>query len=230
MVYNVLQLDKTISPHQGENIIFAGSAIEESDSAMILLHGRGAEAASMKGLTAELETERMVYIIPEARNYTWYPLRFIEKRELNEPALTSGLILIDAIVNALGNNGFQKANIYILGFSQGACLGVEYVARYPARFAGVFALSGGLIGEKISVNDYHGDLDHTPVFFGCSDSDIHIPAQRIDESVRIFENLNADVTKKIYPDLGHAINQDEMNFINKILSARKVIQDAPSRM
>jgi phospholipase/carboxylesterase len=225
----MLQLDKTIRPHQGQTIFYSGTSIENADSAMILLHGRGANAASMKFLISEFESDCLMYIIPEATNFTWYPYRFIEKREANEPDIRSGLLLIDSIVNALNKRNIPKQNTFILGFSQGACLAVDYAARYPARFAGVFALSGGLIGDTIKQSDYDGNLKQTPVFFGCSDTDFHIPKERVDESAQIFEILNADVTKRIYPKMGHTINRDELNFINEVMSEQKVLMVTANR-
>jgi len=218
----MLNLDNTISPHRGQKIIYEGSDIGEADSVMIVLHGRGAGAASMEPLISEFGSDCLTYIIPEATNFSWYPYPFIEKREANEPGLSSGLILIDSIVNALNKRNIPTQNIYILGFSQGACLAVDYAARFAARFAGVFALSGGLIGDKITPRDYDGNLHQTPVFFGCSDTDFHIPEERVHESAKIFENLNANVTKRLYPNMGHTINRDELNFINQVLSEHKI--------
>ncbi len=217
----MLDLDKTIGPHRGQPIIYTGKAIGEADSAMIMLHGRGADAESMKSLANEIDTKGIIYVIPQAADNSWYPYRFIEKREANEPGITSGLVLINSIVKALINKNFPAENIYLLGFSQGACLVSDYAARYPARFGGVFALSGGLIGQEINVADYRGDLQRTPVFFGCSDTDFHIPVARVNESAKIFVHLNADVTKNIYPNMGHTINLDEMNIVNQVIASTK---------
>jgi len=217
----MLHLEKTIPPHTGEKIIYAGSPAGSASSAMILLHGRGADAASMKGLIGQLRVDKMLCILPEADNFTWYPYRFIEKRELNEPGISSGLKLIDAIVVALGEQQIRRENLFLLGFSQGACLALDYTARYPDRFGGVFALSGGLIGENLHAEEYQGDLQQTPVFLGCSDRDSHIPEERVQESAAIFEKLNAAVTKKIYPNMGHTVNRDEINMINQLLSEKR---------
>lgn len=118
------------------------------------------------------------------------------------------------------SHNISNENIYFLGFSQGACLAADYAARFPARYGGVFMLSGGLIGDKIPVADFQGDLQQTPVFLGCSEMDFHIPEKRVHESAEIFKRLNADVTKKLYPNLGHTINRDELEVINKILAVR----------
>jgi phospholipase/carboxylesterase len=220
----MLNITNTIDPHDGKSIIYAGADIEHAESAMIVLHGRGATAESMVGLVSEIYAENMIYVIPQAKNHAWYPYRFIEKREANEPGVSSGLTLIQSIINALSEKGIQQERIFLLGFSQGACLAADFVARYPAKYGGLFVLSGGLIGDQINQNDYAGDLMDTPVFLGCSDVDFHIPEQRVHESARIFEYLNADVTEKIYPSMGHTINRDEISFIRKMINLEQLAE------
>jgi len=214
----MLNINNTTDPHDGQSIIYAGADIGHAESAMIVLHGRGATAESMIGLISEIYAEKMIYVIPQAANFAWYPYRFIEKREVNEPGISSGLTLIQSIVTALVEKGIQHEKIFFLGFSQGACLAADFVARYPAKYGGLFVLSGGLIGEHIYQDDYSGNLMKTPVFLGCSDVDFHIPEQRVHESARIFEVMNADVTKKIYPNMGHTINRDEISFVKKVIN------------
>jgi len=210
----MLKLSNPIPPHLGEHIIFRGNP-ESAEKAMIMIHGRGATAESMAGLADEFKVDKISFIIPQAANFTWYPYRFIEKREANEPGISSGLSLIDAIVNALNKNGIEKDDIYMLGFSQGACLTIDYVARNPDKFGGIFVLSGGLIGDVLNINDYKGNLQQTPVFFGCSDRDFHIPEARVHESAEIISKLNGHVIKRIYPAMGHTINTDEIDFIRQ---------------
>jgi len=217
----MLNLEKTIPPHTGEKIFYSGSPVDLAVSAMILLHGRGADAASMKNLTEQFSADKMLYIFPEADDFTWYPHRFIERREANEPGVSSGLRLIGAIIKALAERGIPRENTFLLGFSQGACLASDFAARFPDRFGGVFALSGGLIGDVLDRKVYQGDLQQTPVFLGCSDRDFHIPEARIHESAAIFENLNAVVTKRLYPNMGHTVNRDEINMINQVLSEKR---------
>jgi phospholipase/carboxylesterase len=218
----MLQIKNTTSPHKGQSIVYAGSDIEKSESAMILLHGRGATAESMVDLVSDIYVENMLYVIPQANDYAWYPFRFIERRELNEPGISSGLALINAIIDSLTDKYILREKIFLLGFSQGACLATEFVARYPEHYGGLFALSGGLIGDVINEGDYQGNLHRTPVFFGCSDHDFHIPELRIDESAEVFEGLNADVTKKIYRNLGHTINTDEIRIINDGIQSKHI--------
>jgi predicted esterase len=171
----------------------------------------------MVPLISEINSANTAYMLPQAAGHTWYPYRFIEKREMNDPDLTSAINLIDAIVEALIEKGKSTDKIYLLGFSQGACLVSDYAARYPARYGGVIALSGGLIGDHLQADDYQGDLQQTPVFLGCSDRDMHIPESRVEESAAIFMRMNARVTKRIYPHMGHTVNQDEVDFVKSLL-------------
>lgn len=221
----MLKLDNLISPHFGENIIYSGSDIKNAKNAIILVHGRGGTAESMLGLTDELNLVDTIIIAPQADDFTWYPYRFIEKREMNEPGISSGLQLIDSIKKSLNQNEIKSENIFLLGFSQGACLVLDYAARNPEKYGGVFALSGGLIGDILNKNDYYGDLQSTSIFLGCSNIDSHIPEVRVHESAEILKSLKANVTVKIYENMGHTINQDEINNVNEILSNQKSLID-----
>jgi predicted esterase len=214
----MLKLNNTIPPHGGERILYAGETPEKAASAMIMIHGRGATAESMLSLADALSVDNMCYIVPQASGFAWYPHRFIERRELNEPGASSAIRLIGSIVEALSEQHVAKEHIYLLGFSQGACLVADYAARYPERYGGIFILSGGLIGEHINGADYAGNLDQTPVFLGCSDSDFHIPEERVHKSAEIFTGLNARVTKRIYPAMEHTVNEDEIWFVRDVLS------------
>ncbi|MBZ0182118.1 MAG: dienelactone hydrolase family protein [Melioribacteraceae bacterium] len=213
----MLKLNNTIEPHKGERILYSGSDLESAKRAMILIHGRGATAESILSLSNEFNLEDTIFVAPQARDFAWYPYRFIEARAKNEPGITSGLTLINSIIAALNESGIENNSISLLGFSQGACLTIDYALRYPKKYAGVFVLSGGLIGDVINPNDYKGDLENTPIFFGCSNIDFHIPEVRVNESAEITKSLNADVTVKIYENMGHTINEDEIEIINSIL-------------
>jgi predicted esterase len=213
----MLNLNNLLEPHLGENIFYAGEKLEDAKFAMILIHGRGGTAASMMSLVDELDLKDTIVIVPQADQFTWYPYRFIEKREVNEPGISSGLRLIDSIIVKLNHSGISSENIFLLGFSQGACLMLDYAARHPKKYAGVFVLSGGLIGDKLNSDDYGGSLDRTPVFFGCSDNDFHIPESRVHESAEIIKKMNADAEVRIYKNMGHTITRDEIDLIKKMI-------------
>ena len=214
----MLKLNNVLEPHVGDKILYSGVDLENAKNAMILIHGRGSNAESILPLANELKLEDTIVAAPQANQFTWYPYRFIEKREVNEPGISSGLALIDSIISSLNDSGISSDNIFLLGFSQGACLTLDYAARNPKKYAGIFALSGGLIGEKLNWNDYSGNLERTPIFLGCSDNDFHIPEERVHESGKIFNELSAEVTKKIYNNMGHTISYDEIVEINSIIS------------
>jgi predicted esterase len=207
-------------PHQHQHIIHFGTILEDAKAAMIMIHGRGASAQDILSLAYELDLSDMAYIAPQANGNTWYPHSFLNPIEMNEPGLTSGLAVIDSIVEMILQKGFSYEQIYLLGFSQGACLSLEYAARNPKKFGGVFGLSGGLIGESIIRQNYAGNLDETEVFLGCSDIDPHIPLKRIDETEDIFKTLNANVTKRIYSGMAHTVNEDEMSFVQSLVKTK----------
>lgn len=210
-------------PHQPTQIAEGGVPASEADAAMIMIHGRGATAPSIIQLANEFDTDRKLTLrAPQASGHTWYPYSFMAPSEQNQPGLSSGLQKIYDIVQNLKSEGFSEENIYFLGFSQGACLASEFVARHPSKYGGLIALSGGMIGVGDAVNpdDYEGDLQDTPIFMGCSDVDPHIPKERVNESEEVFKKLNANVTKKLYPGMGHLVNEDEIKHINALLNSK----------
>lgn len=210
-------------PHQNQQTATAGAAKENAKAAMILIHGRGASAQSILTLANEFNEPDLHYVAPQANGHQWYPNSFLAPSERNEPGLSSGLQMIYDLVSDLGESGISKEKIIILGFSQGACLASEFVARHPAKYGGLAALSGGLIGkgDHVPPENYSGDLQNTPLFFGCSNIDPHIPKERVDESEVIFKSLNGDVNKKIYKGMGHTVNEDEIAEIKKIIEIVK---------
>lgn len=203
--------------HRGQPVLYKGKKIETADAAMIMIHGRGATAESILTLAQEFNVDGLAYLAPQASGNTWYPYSFLNPIEMNEPGITSGLSLIDTIINDLLTKGFSMDKIFLLGFSQGACLSLEYAARNPANFGGVFGLSGGLIGPPGAPKNYKGSFNGSEIFLGCSDFDPHIPIERVDETESVFLEMNANVTKKIYNGMAHTINQDEINFIKSLL-------------
>lgn len=208
---------KIQGPHQDQPVFYKGKRLEVADAAMIMIHGRGATAESILALSGEFSTHNVAYLAPQADSNTWYPYSFLSPIEMNEPGITSGIAKIDSLINDLISKGFSTDKIFLLGFSQGACLSLEYVARNPAKFGGVIGLSGGLIGPPGTPRNYSGSFDKTEIFLGCSDVDPHIPIERVDETEKVFLRMNADVTKRIYKGMGHTINQDEINFITSLL-------------
>ena len=206
--------------HNPNNIVTQGTPLETAKKAMVMLHGRGSNAQDILSLAAHLEAADFAFIAPQATKNTWYPYSFMAPNEQNEPGLSSALDVIGSIVTRLHDEmGFAHENIYLLGFSQGACLILEYVARNPQRLGGVFALSGALIGLGGTLPEYEGDLAQTPIFLGCSDVDSHIPKERVLESERVFQGMNANVLTKLYKNFGHTVNDDELNVVNRVIAS-----------
>ncbi len=206
-------------PHGGQPIVTAGLPLEDARAAMILVHGRGAAPANILELALALAYPGFAYLAPAATGNTWYPFSFMAEIEKNEPGLSSGLAVLDALVERVREAGIRRDRLVLAGFSQGACLMSEYSVRHAARYGGVLAFSGGLIGPPETTWPYEGDFAGTPVFLGCSDVDPHVPKERIDESAEVFARMGAAVEKRLYPGMGHLINDDEIAF------ARSIVED-----
>lgn len=203
--------------HQQEQILTTGASVEEADIAMILIHGRGASAQDILGLSSQLTASGMVYIAPQASGNTWYPYSFLEPIEQNGPHLTSALQRMAELVAMLEDAGIPAERTVLAGFSQGACLISEFAARNARRYGGLIAFSGGVIGPPGTPRDYTGSLEGTPAFLGCSDVDPHIPVERVHETDEVLRNLGASVSTQIYPGMGHTINRDELAQAQSIL-------------
>jgi predicted esterase len=212
-----------VSPHQDQQVRHEGKPLDKARAVMILLHGRGATAEDILLLDHELDHPDFAYLAPQAAGYTWYPNSFLAPIPQNEPGISSGIALIGQLVDETIAAGVPQERIVIAGFSQGACLGLEYVARNAGRFGGVLGFSGGLIGPDGTPRDSQGSLDGTPVFLGCSDVDFHIPKQRVEETAAVLGDLGAAVTMRFYPGMGHTVIQDEIDFgrnmVNTLLSS-----------
>jgi predicted esterase len=206
--------------HAGQPMLSAGVPLDKAKRAMILLHGRGATAESILDLAELLFQPEMAYLAPQAAFYRWYPNSFLSPLVNNEPDLTFALERVNEIVQSLLQQNLKPADIYLAGFSQGACLVAEYVARYPQRFGGLLVFSGGLIGPLDSAEQRkpNHDYNRMPVFIGCSDIDPHIPVARVYETATFFQDGNAAVDLQIYPGMEHTIITDELDRAKKLIS------------
>jgi phospholipase/carboxylesterase len=206
--------------HAQQPVYTAGAALDQAQAAMVMVHGRGATAESILALSAsELHHPGFAYLAPQAAQNSWYPYSFLNPLEDNEPFLSSGLEKLTGLLAYLAGTGLPPERTLLLGFSQGACLAVEFAARNARRYGGLAGLSGGLIGPDGTPRNYAGSLDGTPVFLGCSDIDPHIPKERVQETADVLRRLGAGVTMRLYPGLGHTINQDEITFVNQMMAA-----------
>lgn len=200
--------------HSGA-VVSAGKPVNESSKVFLMLHGRGADAESILSLARHLSAKDAALLAPQANNRTWYPYSFMAPLSQNEPWLSSALDVVENLLKGIIVQGIPPENCYFVGFSQGACLALEFVARHAARYGGVFAFSGGLIGDNIYRDHYTGDFKGTPIFIGASDPDAHIPIERVYATTNILKSMHASVSEKVYPNMGHTITPAEIDDANQ---------------
>lgn len=202
-------------------IYTAGKKPREAKKALIMVHGRGGSAADILSLAQHLDVKDYALFAPQAAQHSWYPYSFLALPSDNEPALSSALIALGEAVKEAEAAGIGKEQIYFLGFSQGACLTLEFVTRNAAKYGGVIAFTGGLIGDKIYEENYKGDFQQTPVFIGTSDPDPHVPVDRVLASTALLRKMNASVLEKVYPMMGHTITTEEIRQAEQWVLNRK---------
>lgn len=185
--------------------------LDKAKKALILLHGRGAEASDILSLGDDF-ADRFYIVAPEARNLTWYPYGLMGADDQNEPWLSTSVQLINELINDIARK-VPKEHIYLMGFSQGASLSLEVTARHADKFGGVVAFAGGLIGQQVNPAKYSGDYKKTKIFIGLGDQDQYVPVIRAEQSKTVLEQLNAAVTLTIYPGMGHTISPEEFDWV-----------------
>lgn len=200
-----------------QEIIKSGKPLDQAEKVLVMVHGRGGSAQDILSLAADLNVAAFALIAPQAPGNSWYPQSFLAPRTENEPSLSNALKLLKDVVLYLEKEGFAKDQIYFLGFSQGACLSLEFVASQAARYGGVVAFTGGVIGDQVDYRNYHGNFDGTPIFIGSSDPDFHVPVSRVQESTALLEEMGANVTEIIYRNMGHTISCAEIDQVNKLI-------------
>lgn len=197
--------------------VTAGSALDDATAALIMVHGRNAGPANILDLLPRLARPAFFCVAPAAPGRTWYPYSFLAPRQDNEPGVSAGIVTLSEVVAALVARGLPRHRIVLLGFSQGACLASQFAVEHPARYGGLVLFSGGLIGPPGTVWDLPGEFGGTPVFLGCSDVDTHVPAERVRETAEVFTRMGAVVTRRLYPGMGHLVNDDEIHAAQEIL-------------
>jgi predicted esterase len=208
-------------PHAGQTVHTAGPAPERAELTLLLMHGRGGSAEDILSVYAALGLETVSAIAPQAAGNTWYPQSFLAPLESNQPFLDSALGRMESLVQSLISRGIQSERIALLGFSQGACLTLEFVARHPRRYGAVIGLTGGLIGPAGTARNYAGSLASTPVLLGSNDPDPHVPFARVKETETVLSQMGATVELRRYPGMPHTVNDDEIEATRKLL--RRVI-------
>jgi phospholipase/carboxylesterase len=217
MSVDTLLSEGMAGPHQGQPVLSAGESLELARAAMILVHGRGASAADIMTVADEVMYPGVAYIAPQAAGSAWYPYPFTAPLESNEPYLSSALEVLSSLLDKV-RSSVPYEKVILLGFSQGACLTLEFAARNGRRYGGVVGLSGGLIGPDCTPRDYQGSFEGTAVFLGCSDVDPHIRKDRVIEAAEVFEQMGAHVTMRLYPNMAHTVNPDEIAEVRKIVA------------
>ena len=218
-----------IGPHRNQPVRAAGAPLDQARALVLLVHGRGATADSILALAGELDRRQagprqsgpggVAYLAPQAGGFTWYPQSFLAPIEQNEPGLSSGLMALEAVLADADRAGLPSERQLLLGFSQGACLTLEFAARNPRRYGGVVGFTGGLVGPEGTSRDYPGSLAGTPVFLGSSDPDPHVPWNRVEETAGVLERMGAAVTLRRYPGMGHTIHREEIEAARGMLDA-----------
>lgn len=206
-------------PHQGQPVLNYGAPLDEAEAVMLMMHGRGATAESILALADELQQPGFAYMAPQAADNQWYPESFLAPVDDNEPYLSSAITLLESVLMQLVAAGIENRRIMLLGFSQGACLALEFATRFAQPYGGIVGLSGGVIGPDGTVHDYGGSLEGTPVFLGCSTTDPHIPKSRVEETARLMEELGGKVTMRLYPNMGHTVNREELDIVRGMMQA-----------
>lgn len=200
-----------------KNIITSGTPLKQASRALILVHGRGGSAEDILTLAPMLAVGGYALLAPQAAGNTWYPHSFLMPQEDNEPWLSGAIDVLAATVQEIMDAGITHDRIFFTGFSQGACLTLEFAARHAVRYGGIAAFTGGLIGDHVHRSNYTGDFAQTPVFIGSSDPDMHVPVKRVRETEAVYADLNAAIHIKIYPNMGHTISGDEISIANEMI-------------
>lgn len=200
-----------------KQVITAGKKTTAAKKALIMIHGRGGSAEDILSLANYLNVKDYALLAPQAAGHTWYPYSFLMAPAQNEPWLSSALSVLKEVVADVVADGITPENIYFLGFSQGACLTLEFITRNAAKYGGAVAFTGGLIGDKIYPENYKGDFGGSPVFIGTSNPDPHVPVDRVKASEKVLKDMGADITVNIYNNMGHTISQEEIDLANQLV-------------
>lgn len=206
-------------PHDGQPVVEAGAPLGSGPVVVVMVHGRNAAPANILDLARRWNRPALTYLAPAAANRTWYPYSFMADVPSNEPGISSGLERLASVVAQAEAAGVPRSRIVLCGFSQGACLASEFAIRHASRYGGLLIFSGGAIGAPGTEWNYGGTFEHTPVFLGCSDRDAHVPEARVRETADLFARMGAEVTLRIYPGMGHLVNDDEIAFAQQMLDA-----------
>ncbi|WP_129668199.1 alpha/beta hydrolase [Phytoactinopolyspora endophytica] len=205
--------------HLAQPFIHAGSSLDEADVGAVVVHGRGQDPQFMVAAVVDrIDLPQVAYVLPRAAGHSWYPARFIEPLEVNEPHLGRALQACDSAVRTVGEHGIDPEHTVLIGFSQGACLLSEYIVRNPRPYAGVALLTGGYIGPPGPPREPSGSLSGTPVFMGSSRHDAWVPLSRVEETATLLHAMDAQVDLRIYDDREHFVNDDAITATRQLIA------------
>jgi len=208
-------------PHRGQQVALAGAPLAGARGALLLAHGRGGSALDILDLGAAVAPPGFTLVAPQAAGGQWYPQRFLAPLAANEPWLTSALDLLAETVARLAEHGLAAEEIALAGFSQGACLALEFAARHPRRYAAVLGFTGGLIGPVVERARYRGDFAGMPVLLRAAERDPHVPAERVRETAALLAELGAEVELRFFPGAEHIVRLDELRAGRELLAGRR---------
>ncbi len=203
--------------HGNEVVRQGGHSLEGAAGAVVLLHGRGASADDILTLSDAFDLPELAWLAPQAAGHTWYPYSFLSPIERNEPWLSSALATAGKTVDRAIAAGIPQSRIVIAGFSQGACLAAEFVARRAGRFGGLIAFTGGLIGPPETEFGYDGRLEGTPAYLGSGDPDPHVPWERVAKTASVLELMGAKMTARRFPGMPHTVSREELAEARQLL-------------
>jgi predicted esterase len=201
----------------------AGQPKGLADRAGILLHGRSRTKQEMLDLTTGLETGGTRWLAPYAGKGLWYPGRLTDPLDANEPGLTRSVERTHWLVMDAAEGGrLGPEQIFLVGFSQGACIAVEYALRHPTSVSAIVVFTGGLMGPDGTEWKTAGgqSLKGLSVFLTGSDVDEWIDESRTRETARVLQDLGAEVEMRIYPGRKHVVSKQELADAREFLSER----------
>ncbi|MBN3574527.1 alpha/beta hydrolase [Vibrio neptunius] len=213
----VLPLQTDIHPY---TLSTAGAPLSDDNPVVILLHGRRQTEDDMANLIDKLALTEATYYLPSAPETTWYPRGFTRDLNDNQPLLDQGLEVIDQILQAILSQGVKRQRIWIIGFSQGACMAAEFVRRALQPLGGAIVYTGGLFGPECPVASAPKPVfEGMPMLLSGSHTDTWVPAERVTQTATYFGQLGAQVHLEIASERAHHVSQAEIELARGLITA-----------
>lgn len=206
-------------PHADRGVVSAGAPRGAAEVVVVALHGRGATAQGVVNLADPLAHHGVTVVAPAAERSRWFPYAGSEPIERNEPHVSSAIRAVDGVLDDVAEWGIDPEHVVFFGFSQGASLACEYVARHPRAYGGVAAFSGGLLGPSVADRAFEGSLDGTPVRLGWGSEDDRLDPERLRATAAALRDLNGDVTERECDGVGHAVTDEGLEAAAALVEA-----------